>query len=114
METSDGCSSLGPNPSFISKSLLTKYVSSCSPGDPPKIKSIFLFFFGVVGEGGYFTKDLHKNICLREGDAMGAIFNEACTFRLFFVLEALLKCPSSLTFTLICELISEWLGQEQP
>lgn len=50
METRRGCSSLGTNSSFISKRLLTEYVSSCSPGDPSKIKSIFLFFFG--GRGG--------------------------------------------------------------
>lgn len=114
METSSGCSSLGPNSSFISKRLLTKYVSSCSPGDPSKIKSILFLGGGGGGYSQHSTSDLHKNICLREGDAMGAIFNEACTFRLFFVLEALLECPRSLTFTLFCELISEWLGQEQP
>lgn len=35
-------------------------------------------------------------------------------FGLFFLLEELLKSPRSLTFTLFCELISEWFGQEKP
>lgn len=36
---------------------------------------------------------------------MYAIFNEACTFILLFLLEELLKSPRGLAFTLLCKLI---------
>ena len=95
METSSECSSLGPNSSFLSKTLLTKYVSGCSPGDPSKMKSVFSFIWSYSTI--YSTSDLCKNICIMEGESTYAIFNEACDFRLFFVLEELLVCPRSLT-----------------
>ena len=47
---------------------------------------------------------------------MYAIFNEACTFILLFLLEELLKSPRGLAFTLLCKLIRKcffffWLGK---
>ena len=39
---------------------------------------------------------------------MYAIFNEACTFILLFLLEELLKSLRGLAFTLLCKLIRKW------
>lgn len=48
---------------------------------------------------------------------MYAIFNEACTFILLFLLEELLKSLRGLAFTLLCKLIRKWFFffcQEKP